>query len=453
MRKIEIIEIENSYLNFFTPAVLVPVSYFLFNLLGWPGLVAQRLVWESSGEIINDIISWSISNSILILASLLLYIAYDFILRYRTQDKEILLKFRIYYLLSFFIILIILNFLEIPIFLINTFELSVNLIIDVKFTGQLVLAASYALTCVVLYCLFIYLPKLKIRDVEYKNVNLMSFWYIIAFFSILVAILPLFTEFYEILLGKVHLDFFAFFPVEIARVDMLYLIFFILFDIIMDPLFNEIIGRRTLIPTLEDRGLSPFHAVLLSAIGLSLLSFPGWFINPQPANYIFYRFIINILVGTFAGLVYVLTRNIKCSWFFSILYRIFYFLFIEKKITDFEETLFSMIIVLGIVVSVGVILYLFYKLLIEGEEPKLVKIIRKRSSPKIKRGIVGYFIICLSLLLVQTIVVKIGRTLFPGQNGIFSMNYFFYILPFYLIAFTIPFLITISTEWAKHETY
>lgn len=36
MREIRIVEIEDSFLNLFTPAVIVVAGYFLFNLVGWP---------------------------------------------------------------------------------------------------------------------------------------------------------------------------------------------------------------------------------------------------------------------------------------------------------------------------------------------------------------------------------------------------------------------------------
>lgn len=68
------------------------------------------------------------------------------------------------------------------------------------------------------------------------------------------------------------------------------------------------------------------------------------------------------------------------------------------------------------------------------------------------RGVSGFFIISLGLLTIQTIVAKIGRILFvPVQEDVFP-EYFIYISIFYAIAFTIPFFLTISTEWASSPT-
>ena len=44
MPKLEIVEIENSYLNFFTPAIIVAAGYFLFNLIAWPLLFVGQFI-------------------------------------------------------------------------------------------------------------------------------------------------------------------------------------------------------------------------------------------------------------------------------------------------------------------------------------------------------------------------------------------------------------------------
>jgi hypothetical protein len=84
-------------------------------------------------------------------------------------------------------------------------------------------------------------------------------------------------------------------------------------------------------------------------------------------------------------------------------------------------------------------------------KPAWLKIIRKRSVPNIKRGIAGFFFISLGLLLVQTFVIVIGREVTNFYHN-FPQNlpqYFIYVTIFYLIAFTVPFWLTVSTEYAK----
>ncbi len=72
------------------------------------------------------------------------------------------------------------------------------------------------------------------------------------------------------------------------------------------------------------------------------------------------------------------------------------------------------------------------------------------------KGVIGYFVISIGLLTIQGIVAKTGRIIFNTAElgypeGIFP-EYFIYIMIFYAIAFTIPFFLTISTEWAKHPS-
>ncbi|MHA2053505.1 MAG: hypothetical protein ACW99F_07910 [Candidatus Hodarchaeales archaeon] len=57
MRRISIIEIENSVFTLFTPAVVVAASFFLFNLLAWPIFLIQSNLESSSSPEIFPIIS------------------------------------------------------------------------------------------------------------------------------------------------------------------------------------------------------------------------------------------------------------------------------------------------------------------------------------------------------------------------------------------------------------
>jgi hypothetical protein len=48
MRKLEIVEIENSFLNFFTPAMIIATGFFLYNLFVYPLLILQWLSYEDN---------------------------------------------------------------------------------------------------------------------------------------------------------------------------------------------------------------------------------------------------------------------------------------------------------------------------------------------------------------------------------------------------------------------
>ena len=108
MKKIEIVEIENSFLNFFTPAVLVAISYFFFNLIGWPSLFLKDVIIQS------------------------------------------------------------------------------NLKIDLNLVHLIVSNIFLATTCICLYYLLIYLPRLKVHDAEFQEVSKLSFYTIMVFFCIVI---------------------------------------------------------------------------------------------------------------------------------------------------------------------------------------------------------------------------------------------------------------------------
>jgi hypothetical protein len=71
--------------------------------------------------------------------------------------------------------------------------------------------------------------------------------------------------------------------------------------------------------------------------------------------------------------------------------------------------------------------------------------LKKPSVPYIQRGILGFFLISIGLLALQIIFVRIGREV---TSNIFP-EYFLFITPFYLVIFSLPFFLTISTEYAQ----
>ncbi|MFX0204961.1 MAG: type II CAAX prenyl endopeptidase Rce1 family protein [Candidatus Hodarchaeota archaeon] len=369
MRKIEIIEIENSFLNFFTPAVLVAISYFFFNIIGWYSL--------------------------------------------------------------FF-----LHLLEI-----NSFKIDLNL------AKLLIYNAFLGTTCFSLYYLFIYHPRLKVRDAEFIEVKKFSFYVAFSFFFLLILSETVLTALYEGLFGNLDPTVTTLLRLEILLDNPAYLFLFLIYDGILSVVFIEIVYRRALIPMLEDRGLSPFFAVILSALGDSFINLPGYVLSPNhPEN--IYFFCLSIAIGLCAGLIYISTRNI----IFPIISVSCFQIFTTLRLIGVQELklIFESLYILFLVVGLGIILFLVFEIFHPIRSPNWIRIIKKRSSPFIMRGLIGFFIISLGLLAIQTIVAKIGRIIFIPEPGEYFPGYFIYISIFYAIAFTIPFFLTITTEWAKH---
>ncbi|MHA2039387.1 MAG: CPBP family glutamic-type intramembrane protease [Promethearchaeota archaeon] len=368
MRNFKIVEIENSFLNFFTPAVLVAISYFFLNLIGWPSLLLI--------EILSDIDVQEVISSLLNLLISMLYVI---------------------------------------------------------------------VTSGILYYLLIYLPRLKVHDTEFKNVSKKSMYITLLFFCLMVSFRFIFVKIYESIFGHLLIHPKLFFSLEEIRNNGFFLLLNLTYDSILYVLLNEIVYRRALIPMLEDRGLSPFHAVILTALGNSFIDIPGYVLNPNhPTNS--YSFIIGIFLGLCAGLIYVITRNIIFPVLFSSFFASYSFLLVI--ITESQVIIYDSINLLAFLTSLVIILYLIFQAIAKNELPEITEFFRKRSSPNIAKGIVGFFIISLGLLGVQTIVAKIGRELFVTTPGDPFPGYFIFIMIFYAIAFSVPFFLTISTEWA-----
>ncbi len=374
MRKIEIVEIENSYLNFFTPAVLVAVGYFLFNLIAWPFFFYQLEI---------------------LLPNL------------QTDSSLLLLK----YILP-------------------------NI--------------SYTILLAIIF--FVIIPRLKVKYTEYKKANVHGIAIVLVFFCIV-------TTFQAILFGLIE-----FFDLEVDK-ELFYgapwfvgnwtelenpvlMSLFLIFKLVMNPLFLELIYRRLMIPLLEDRGLSPFHAVILASLGDSFISIPHYLLRPNP-DFVrdSFAFLLSFVFGIFAGLIYIWTRNILFPFILGALFSLHNEVIAEIGVVMNDATLLvadDLIIGISFIITFGIIFYLVVDLMRNQFSLEWFKTLKKPSAPYIKKGVVGFFIISLGLLLIQAIVAKIGRELTGGLP-----DYFYYIMIFYVIAFSVPFWLSIQTEFAQ----
>ncbi len=367
MRKLSIVEIENSYLNFFTPAVIVAVGYFLFNLIGWPMLFLQWLMAQSGMEVNPTILDLLLRNSV------------------------------------------------------------------------------FFLSCVVVYIFFI--PKLKIADTEYKRVDRGSFVVFILLSCVMIFLQQLLVNLLEffgwILIDELDPSIIVDYQ-EIQ--DPFVLILFLLSFLILETVFSEIIYRRTMIPLLEDRGLSPIHAVIMSALGHGFVQIPSYIIVSNYPN-VLYNFTSLILFGLCAGIIYILSRNILFPILFGLIYNIHILAGAWGSL--FEGGILLMVYnlskILSLIVGLIVIIFIIWKLIIRESTTEWVEIIKRQSAPFITRGLIGFFVISLGLLALQTAVVKIGHNVTENTFP----QYFSFITIFYLIAFSVPFWFTITTEYAK----
>ncbi len=377
MRKLKIIEIENSFLNFFTPAVIVAAAYFFFNFIMWPIVYLEITIMDLDPEI-----------------------------NYEMLDL----------LLSSF---------------------------------------GYLLICVFFY--YIIIPRLKTRDAEFKKLNRNSFVLSGLLFCVAILIYMILTWIFPLSGLEVVEDP----PTGVTTfeefINPIYLVLFTL-SLVSIAIFVEIIYRRTIIPLLEDRGLSPVYAVLLSALGQCFIDFPVYVIkylyHPQEnlLSVILWGFSLNLVYGIFAGAIYVLARNIIFPILFFLGWQ-FHYLVAFLGVTlenQFFLIVYFLLNIISIIVGLTTIVYVIYRLLDTKYSSDWVEILKKHSSSNIKRGVTGFFIISLGLFALQVVFIILIRFLtnFPTDWGNLP-NYILVVTPFYLLIFTIPFWLTISTEYAQ----
>ncbi|UCG04162.1 MAG: CPBP family intramembrane metalloprotease [Candidatus Heimdallarchaeota archaeon] len=367
MRKFSISEIEDSYLNFFTPAVLIAAGIFLLYLFNWPLSFLHVILSESDVNI-------------------------DFIL----LDA------------------IIANLTGIGI-------------------------------CFVTY--FIFIPRLKVQDAKYEDLNTNSLAIVCGVFLVILCLRIIITFTFETLGSTIYLVRPWFLYSYNLLLDPVIRVLFLSYQFIIVPIYAELLYRRTIIPLLEDRGLSPLLSVVFSSLGFCLLFLPEYI---QTSNYpgTFYWFISTFLFGLATGLIYILTRNILLSILYAIIYYAYRFSGeIGRSLHD--ELLLTIHFLLSIIILIGgllVIVYVIWNLFQKKSTTMWVNVIQTPSAPKITRGLIGYLVISVVLVSIQIIVSNLVNEVFSSDILlIFAANTLFY-----LIAFSIPFWLSITSEYAQY---
>jgi membrane protease YdiL (CAAX protease family) len=300
--------------------------------------------------------------------------------------------------------------------------------IDIVLGKIIVLLISQAI-CTAIFIFFI-IPFLNIRDVEFNSIDYTSFFKFFTIFCLFWAILipitlglPVFSKLFgieveifknTIPLSKTHFG------------NPFSIILWLIAGTLGVAIFMEYLYRRTLIPLLEKRGMSPFFAVLTSSLAFALVNIlynlgfqmtiieESNLLNIYLSRYnllssLFYS--LNLFMTTFAlgiacGITYVLTRNILFSVILHCLGILPYYL-IELF---YNNVLIILLLYLLIVVmnisGLFIGLYILYTSFNPSSQTDWLTILKKKSSADINRGLAGFFVIFLGIII--NIVVFIG---------------------------------------------
>lgn len=365
MKKITVAEIENSFLNFFTPALIVAVGFFLLNLIGFP--------------------------------------------------------------LSFF----------------NWLILEMNLLININRLNVSFAILSNFVVFLVTYVVLI--PRLKLEDATYEKPDYGKLMVVPFIFCIAIFFRILLTFSIEASGGIIYYVKPWFLTSFNLLFDPYFLYLFLVYEVVTIPIFTEIVYRRMVIPLLEDRGLSPIIAVILSSLGFCFLEIP-YFISTT--NYIgtLFWFVSTFIYGFATGMVYILTRNVFYSIIYASLYHVYRMIDFLGVILKNEFLILIRDLTHLLVLFGGLLLlsYIIWVVISKESTAKWIKIIKIKSVPNTKRGIVGFLVISLLLLGIQILADN-----FIAHFTEYPLSFVFYSI-FYLIAFSIPFWLSVTTEYVQH---
>ncbi|MHA1969771.1 MAG: CPBP family intramembrane glutamic endopeptidase [Candidatus Hodarchaeales archaeon] len=296
------------------------------------------------------------------------------------------------------------------------------------------------------------MPKVNVLDTPMENINKKGFIITLVVFFLIVSFRIWMTfVFDEILNADTTLSIPWYLRSYSQLTITLYLVLYSTYRLILRPLFHELVFRRTAIPLLEDRGLSPFHAVLLTSIGYCLFLIPNFFENPNQLGNIYWIF-STFLFGLGTGLVYILTRNVG----FSILYSSIYNLYrmsgtIGFRLQNELETMFNIANLLILIAGISTLIFIIWDQLNDKITQTYINKLKIISVPNIRKGIIGFSILSVVLVLFQYFVSEIiDIVTFDSivKTQIYPDIFILYTL-FYLIVFSIPFLLSITSEYAQ----
>ena len=282
--------------------------------------------------------------------------------------------------------------------------------------------------CTAIFIIII-IPFLKVKDVEFNSINYSNFSTFIIVYCLYWAIMIPITLGLSIITNHLGLEFSIFNTLHLSkdhRGNIFFLGIWLIAGTLGVAIFFEYLYRRTLIPLLEKRGMSPFSAVLTSSCAFALVNIPfnlGFqitflresnLLNVYLSRYdllnsLFYSlnlFITAFLLGMACGIVYILTRNIL----FSIMIHCFgllpYYLMVLFNNNIILISLFCLLIIVMNISGVFIALYTLYSFLSTSSRANWITILQKKSLVDINRGLIGFFIIFFGIII--NLVVFLG---------------------------------------------
>ena len=321
----------------------------------------------------------------------------------------------------------------------------IQLPIDIVVSKLLVLLISQTI-CTVIF-VFVIIPSLYIRDVEFNSIDPTGFLTFISIFCLFWTIIIPVTLVLSVISNTLSLDveFFknTLYLSKDHMGDSFSIILWLITGTLSVAIFMEYLYRRTLIPLLERRGMSSFSAVITSSLIFALVNIPSslgiqitlltesntlnmYLSKYDLLNSLFYAlnlFLTTFILGLACGIIYILTRNITFSIMMHCLGILPYYL-----IELFSDNVIIISLLSFLIIVINILgLFIGLNILVNSFNPSFqtewMIILRRKSSTDITRGLIGFFTISLGIIL--NIIVFLGLL---AEHAPIMVTIFFHII-------------------------
>lgn len=292
------------------------------------------------------------------------------------------------------------------------------------------LAGQMVVTVVVLFLL---IPLLRVQKAEYRPLTFLRTLksipvFCLAYTVAMGAALALYVVF-ELLGMPVVTSYSAIILTSVQLANPLNLAIFFATTTVGAAVSEELLFRRTLIPSLETRGMAPLVAVFASSLGFSVIHMPNDIINGSLA-FVLSHFVTTLIIGIVLGISYVATRNVI---FPMILHGAINLVSFGAQIVDTIGDLGLLVVyalailviwVIGIIVGIIALWQV-----VKTPPAPWAAVLRIRSKIPVLPGLLGYLAVAVALVSLQVLgEVGLVALLYPYIAMIYAGAWLFYLL-------------------------
>lgn len=200
------------------------------------------------------------------------------------------------------------------------------------------------------------------------------------------------------------------------------LLLFVL-GVILTPIFEELLFRRILIPSLVSREMAIPAAVMTSSVAFTLVHTTGWMNMGMPLYWVPIFLFTTFLSGLIFGFIYMFTRNIIFPIILHAINNTFAFAFtILYHFPNAILYLIYLLILLAIMV-IGLLVWIYaFRQYRSPSPPQWVEILQERSLINTRPGFIGYIVLVVIFSLIYSLVMLFAIPFFlfgPLVPGIF----------------------------------